>query len=205
MKLFFFLFSIVMNLNLLADHPRVAIQRLIDGNKRYVADRLEHPNRTSESREAVVKAQNPFAVVLGCADSRVAPEIIFDQGIGDLFVVRVAGNVAGSLELESIQFAVENLGSAVVLVLGHENCGAVNAVVNHQTGDIQSIAELIEPAVKVATKESGNLLENAIQANVENVVKQLKQTPFMSTLLQQNKVAVMGGVYHLATGKVDFL
>ena len=112
------------------------IERLIEGNKRYVNDTLKHPNRTSERREAFLTHQTPFAIIVGCADSRVSPEILFDQGVSDLFVVRVAGNVVGPLELDSILYAATTLNSSTILVLGHENCGAVNAVI---TGSYQGI------------------------------------------------------------------
>ncbi|MEM7174933.1 MAG: carbonic anhydrase [Chlamydiota bacterium] len=200
-----FIFFLITTMNALAHQPQAALNRLIDGNKRYVTDRLKHPNRTSESRKAVAQQQKPFAAILSCADSRVAPEIVFDQGIGDLFVVRIAGNVAGSLELESLQFAVENLGSIVVVVLGHKNCGAVHAVVNGQIKDIPKIAHLIDPAIKGVKKGQPDTLDRAVQANVEHVVNQLKQAPFLAPLLKGNGVALVGGVYHLETGKVDFL
>lgn len=205
MRHYFAFFLMSISLSLFAVPPREGVERLMDGNKRYVSDRLEHPNRTQESRAAVAEGQEPFAVILGCADSRVAPEILFDQGIGDLFVVRVAGNVAGNLELESIQYAIDHLGSSVVMVLGHEHCGAVSAVVQGQTGDIPAIAKLIQPAVKTAKKESGNLIENAIDANVQRVVEKLRQTKFLKPLIKQGKVTVIGGVYHLETGKVELI
>jgi len=182
-----------------------AIQTLVEGNQRYVEDRLEHPDRTSERREALAHIQKPFAFIVGCSDSRVAPEILFDQGVGDLFVVRVAENVVGKLELESIDFATKYLGSSVVLVLGHENCGAVSSVVENNTKDIRAIAKLIKPAVKRAKDERGNILENSIKMNVKQVVEQLKQTKILASLVKEGKFKIIGGYYNLKTGKVDIL
>ena len=175
------------------------------GNQRYMRNMLRHPNQSAESRQAVVKVQKPFAIVLGCSDSRVAPEIIFDQGIGDLFVVRVAGNVAGPLEVDSIEYAVSELGAGLLLVLGHEGCGAVSAVVKGQTEDIADVADLIRPAVEMARKAPGDLLNNAIVANVHLVVARLKTVPIIANLIQEGKLEVIGACYHLKTGKVELL
>ncbi len=182
-----------------------AFQKLKEGNARFMKDQLTHPDRTSERRESVVSKQKPFAVILGCSDSRVAPEILFDQGVGDLFVVRVAGNVSGPLELDSIEYAALHLGSCLVVVLGHENCGAVEAVVQHQTQDIEAVAELIEPAVKNIPTDQPNSLELAVKANVKSVVDYLKQTKVIASLLEQKKIAVVGGYYHLKSGEVEML
>lgn len=158
-----------------------ALQKLMEGNARYVKGHVEHPT----------PHQRPFAVIVACSDSRVAPEIIFDQGLGDLFVVRVAGNVVGDLGKESILYAVQELKASLVMVLGHERCGAVDAVMHHKTKDIPEIAALIAPAIQ---KEKS--LEKAIKANVKNVVKDLR------TLLN---VKVVGGYYDFETGKVEIL
>ncbi len=182
-----------------------ALDRLIEGNNRYVNDKLLHPNRTSERREAIISKQKPFAIILGCSDSRVSPEILFDEGVGDLFVVRVAGNVVGPIELESIDYGALYLKSSVIMVLGHQNCGAVDAVLEGNTKDIPAIAKRIEPAVKIAKKEKGNTLENAIQENVRLIVKQLKQTKSLSPLVRQKKLEIVGGYYDLETGKVQLL
>lgn len=184
----------------------VEMDRLIEGNKRYINDTLEHPNRTAESRLAVVSKQEPFAIIVGCADSRVSPEIIFDQGIGDLFVVRVAGNVIGPLELDSIEYAAIYLHSSVILVLGHENCGAVTAVVNGTTKDIESVAELIEPAVKEARAKTPNdVIVNSIKTNALRMRDYLLKTPTIQKLVQEKKLEVQAGYYHLKTGSVEIL
>ncbi|KIA78646.1 Carbonic anhydrase 2 [Parachlamydia acanthamoebae] len=185
--------------------PDEAIQRLMEGNQRYVKDQLLHPDRNLIRREAIGSRQEPFAVILGCADSRVSPEIIFDQGIGDLFIVRVAGNVAGPVEVDSIDFSAEYLHSSVILVLGHESCGAVNAVLNKQTQDIEAVAALIEPAIQSVRGKEGDLLANAVKANVRAIVAQLKETSVVKRLMKENKIKVIGGYYELVSGKVVLL
>jgi len=180
--------------------PSDSFQRLLEGNQRYVKGKLLHPDRDRERREATVAGQNPFATILGCSDSRVAPEILFDQGVGDLFVVRVAGNVFGPLELDSIEYSVIYLGSTILLVLGHENCGAVDAVQHGKTKDIETVAALIKPAIKPKMT-----LEAAVQANVKNVVAQLQKSPVLADYIKQKKFAVVGGYYDLASGKVTIL
>lgn len=184
--------------------PQEAQKRLMSGNERYVKDKLEHPDRTSERREALTASQSPFATILGCSDSRVSPEIVFDQGIGDLFVVRVAGNVVSRVELDSIDYSAIYLGSSIILVLGHENCGAVKAVLSKNVKDIETVAALIEPAVTPFRNEKGeNVLTDAIKANVRMIVKQLKQAPALARLIAEQKIDVIGGFYNLRTGAVE--
>jgi carbonic anhydrase len=191
--------------NVIPPNPKVALDWLTLGNQRYVHEKLLHPNRSLESRRAVALSQNPFAVIVGCSDSRVSPEILFDQGIGDLFVVRVAGNVVGPLELDSIEFSALYLKSSIILVLGHENCGAIKAVVERNTKDIESVAALIEPAVKLAAPMPGNVIENTAKTNVRLMVNYLKSSPVLSRLIKDGKIDVVGGYYHLATGQVELL
>lgn len=179
------------------------LERLLEGNKRYVADKLEHPNRTSVRREALVSKQEPFAVIVGCSDSRVAPEIIFDQGIGDLFVVRLAGNVVGPLGLDSIEFAVLYLKATTVLVLGHEACGAVGAVLAGTTKDIEAIAEKIDPSLP--KDRTGLTLNEAIRANAKGVKDNLLKSPVIGGLVKDGRVKVYAGYYNLESGKVDIL
>jgi carbonic anhydrase len=182
------------------------LDRLMKGNHRYVNDALEHPNRAPERREALVSKQEPFAIILGCADSRVSPEIIFDQGVGDLFVVRVAGNVIGPLELDSIDYSALYLHSSIILVLGHENCGAVNAVIQGTTKNIESVAKLIQPSVeKERQKKASPLLERSIKANALNMRNYLLQTPAIKSLVEAKKIEVHAGYYHLQTGIVEIL
>lgn len=183
--------------------PAEAFKRLMSGNERYVNDKLLHPNRTSVRREAVSSSQAPFAIILGCSDSRVAPEIIFDQGIGDLFVVRVAGNVVGPIELASIEFSAIYLDSAIIFVMGHENCGAVKAVLANQTKDIEPIAAKIKAALEDRETLAENPLENAIKANVRGVVKQLRANEVLAKLIAEKRLQIVGGYYQLTTGKVE--
>lgn len=181
-------------------NSKEALQRLIDGNKRYVDHQFEHPNRSAETRALAVAGQNPFAIILGCSDSRASPEIIFDQGIGDLFVVRVAGNVAGEIETDSIDYSALYLGSQLIVVLGHENCGAITAVLNKNTKDIDTIAKLIEPAIR-----GTDTIASAVKANVRSVVKQLKGSRIIANLMKEGKLDVVGGYYNFKSGQVEFL
>lgn len=185
--------------------PKEALQLLVDGNERYVHERLLHPNRSQESRRLVALKQEPFAIILGCSDSRVSPEILFDQGIGDLFVVRVAGNVVGAIEFDSITYSALVLGSSLVLVLGHERCGAVDAVLNGNIKDIQAVADLIQPAVNAVKQESGDPWENAIKANVRQSVAQIKKSSTIHQLINQDKLLVVGGFYSMDSGRVQIL
>jgi carbonic anhydrase len=157
-----------------------ALRNLMDGNARFSNDTSVHPDRASERRLELAHTQEPYAVIVGCSDSRVAPEIIFDQGIGDLFIVRVAGNVVGPLELDSVVYSTLILHSSVVVVLGHENCGAVKAVMQGAAKDVEAVAKLIEPAVKKTKGQTENRLENTIKANVLDVVQQLKGSKILA-------------------------
>lgn len=182
--------------------PQGSLTRLMDGNKRYVGDLLEGPDRSSMRRLEVYQKQRPFAIILGCSDSRVPPEIVFDQGIGDLFVVRVAGQVAGPVELDSIEYAAKYLGASLILVLGHQSCGAVKAVLSGKTADIEDVADLIKPAIMSVRRKT---LENAIKANVRYVVNHLKNTPLIQQMMEDGKIDVVGGYYTLPDGKVEIL
>jgi carbonic anhydrase len=185
--------------------PDQAIQKLVEGNKRFVNNKLEHCEAAQIKRESTAAGQAPFAIVLGCSDSRVPPEIVFDQSIGDLFTVRVAGNVAGPTEFDSIVFAVRTFRSSVILVLGHESCGAVNAVLDKQAGDFPVVEALIQPAVKQFQSQPANNLVNAIKANVKNAVETLKNHPEISKAIKANKLKVVGGYYNFQTGQVDLI
>ncbi len=185
--------------------PDLALKELIDGNARYMQDVMSHADSNSQRREAVLKVQEPFAIILGCSDSRVSPEIIFDQGIGDLFVVRVAGNVLGPIVLDSIEYAAAYLKSSLILVLGHENCGAVKAVLAGKTKEIEAIAEFITPAVEIAKKEDSPVLENAIKLNVERMVSFLSESPVLKKIVQKGNLKIQGAYYDLDTGKVTLL
>jgi carbonic anhydrase len=185
--------------------PEDALKRLIEGNGRYIQDRSQHPNRNAERREELVAKQEPFAIVLGCSDSRVSPEIIFDQGVGDLFIVRVAGNVVGPIELSSVLFAAQYLHSSLIFVLGHENCGAVQAVLENNTAGIEPIASKIKLVMENNLKYSSNKIENVVKANVHAVVSYLAEQPSIAKLIAEKKVSIAGGYYNLGSGKVELL
>jgi carbonic anhydrase len=183
--------------------PDQALQKLIEGNKRYVQDQLAHPDQTPARRAEVAQGQHPFAVILGCSDSRVGPEIIFDQGLGDLFVVRVAGNVLNDQGIGSLEYAVEHLHVSLILVLGHGKCGAVTAAVagGHAPGRIHTIMESLEPAVKAAQSGPGDTVDRVIKTNVERVVQQLKHMqPILEEQIKVGKLKIVGGRYDVETG-----
>jgi carbonic anhydrase len=184
------------------------VQRLLDGNKRYVDGKPSHPNQTFERRKQVTKVQHPLAVVVSCSDSRVPPEIIFDQGIGDLFVVRVAGNVVDDAGLGSIEYAAEHLHVSLIVVLGHERCGAVEAAVKggEAPGHIKSLLETIRPAVEKAKGQPGDLAENAMRSNVKMVVDHLKTSnPILEHLVYKGTLTIVGARYDLDDGLVTIM
>lgn len=187
--------------------PDQALQRLVNGNQRFVENRRENPNQTMTRLEEVAQGQAPFASILGCADSRVPAEIVFDQGLGDLFVCRVAGNVATPEEIGSLEFGSAVLGTKVILVLGHERCGAVDATLQgaQVPGQIASLLEAIQPAVEQTNGQPGDRLENTCKANVLLQIDRLKTSPVLSQLIQDNKLNIVGGYYDLDTGVVTLL
>jgi carbonic anhydrase len=189
-----------------------ALSMLVDGNHRYVAAGLEHPRQTPDDRTAVAKKQYPYAVILGCSDSRVPPEIIFDAGLGDLFVVRVAGNIADDAALGSMEYAVEHLHAPLIVVLGHSNCGAVAATVDavktggEAPGHIAALVSAIKPAVEKVKDEPGDTLDNAVRENVREVVAAIKESqPILAHEVEAGKVKVVGARYDLDTGTVEWL
>ena len=196
-----------------ARDPDAVLAHLIEGNQRFVKGQLVHPGRKPEDFAALAEGQAPLAAIVGCADSRVAPELIFDQGVGDLFVVRVAGNIvsgAGPTVKGSIEFAVAVLGVRLILVLGHSQCGAVKAAIEHIDANDAlpgSIGELIHPirSAVVATRgRPGDKLNNVIRANVEKGVERLKELdPILSKLAKTGELKVVGGSYELRTGQVE--
>lgn len=185
--------------------PDAALKRLMTGNARYASDHLLHPDRTSDRRESVVGKQEPFAIIVGCSDSRVPPEILFDEGVGDLFVVRVAGNVVGPVELDSIEFCAKAFHSPLIVVLGHQNCGAIRAVLSGQTEDIEAVADLIQPALKGIDASAKGALDAGIKANVDHVVEYLKSSPLLSRLAKEGKIQIVGAYYDLQNGEVTTL
>lgn len=203
--------------------PDEALQRLLDGNKRYVENRMTGAKLCDTSaRESLAKGQKPYAIVLSCSDSRVPPEIIFDKGLGEIFVVRVAGNVPDPVVLGSIEYAAEHLGSPLIVVLGHERCGAVTAAVDAKgkpEGNIGAIIRTIAPAVKKAKKackecktkdckgeERPKLVECAIDENMKLVAANVtRHSPVIGKLVKEGKVRIVAAKYDLDDGKVTLL
>lgn len=185
-----------------------SLKKLLDGNKRCAAGTQQNPRQDAKRRKEVTKGQKPFAVIVGCSDSRIPPELIFDQGLGDLFVVRLAGNIVDSLAMGSIEYAVEHLATKLVLVLGHGNCGAVTAAAKSADapGHVGSIVKAIQPAIKKARKLKGDLVDNAIRANVSLVVNKIKSSkPIMVEMIEKGDVQVIGAYYNIETGEVELL
>lgn len=194
-----------------AINPDQALQRLIAGNERYVSGNSQTHDFKDE-REALVSGQNPFVAVLSCSDSRIAPEYAFDTARGDLFAVRVAGNFVTGEGLGSLEYAVAVLGAPLILVLGHESCGAIEAgikAVKDKTvfpGQIPTLTHALQPAVEKVLKQPGNLMENATAQNVKDSVQRLKgATPLLTDAIAKGKLKIVGGVYRLATGKVEMI
>ncbi|MBA3035016.1 MAG: carbonic anhydrase [Desulfobacterium sp.] len=185
-----------------------AQQKLLDGNKRYVNEKQTHINQTAKRRIEVAKGQHPFAVVVCCSDSRVPPEILFDQGLGDLFVIRLAGNILNDEAIGSIEYAVDHLDVQYIMVLGHERCGAVGATVQggEAPGHIGSLVKAIQPAVDKAKSQPGDVLDNAVRANVGMVVEQLKSSaPILNEFIKKGVLTVVGARYDLDDGAVAIL
>jgi carbonic anhydrase len=184
-----------------------ALQLLLEGNQRFVAGRMDHPNQSPGRRVEVAAGQHPFASVLSCSDSRVPPETIFDRGLGDLFVVRVAGNVATPITIESLDYSVKHLGVRVVMILGHTKCGAVTAaVLGHDAeGDVGPLLSELAPAVRDSKGEPGDPVENAIRENVALVMEKLESSPELAAMVKTGELKIIGGVYDLSTGKIEML
>ncbi|HNX39855.1 MAG TPA: carbonic anhydrase [Methanothrix sp.] len=187
-----------------------ALNKLLEGNSRFASNSSIHPDQSMERRAELLAGQHPFAVIVGCSDSRIAPEVLFDQGLGDIFVIRTAGQVIDNASLASIEYAVEHLGVPLVLVLGHDSCGAVTAVVQggEVPGHLGSLVEFIQPAVEQA-REAGNeslLLDSSIDNNVWNIVEQLESSqPILSEKVESGEVMIVGARYHLDSGEVEIL
>jgi carbonic anhydrase len=185
-----------------------ALERLIAGNTRYVTMRARHPNQSQSDRQTLLDGQHPFAAILGCSDSRVPVEIVFDQGLGDLFVIRVAGNLVGALTLASIEFAVNVLHVPLVLVLGHSGCGAVSATLRGDPlpGHLPHITDAVRPAVDAARDQPGDLLENVVRSNARlSATRMLAESDAISDAVRDNTLTVAAAYYDIATGKVDVL
>lgn len=191
--------------------PDAALERLMAGNARYV-DGVALRHDFKHEREALAGGQNPFAAILGCSDSRIAPEYAFDAGRGDLFVVRVAGNFATEDGIASMEYAVSVLKAPLILVLGHQSCGAVSATISSLRdgttlpGHLPSLVTALSPAVRPVLDQPGNVLEAATRRNVALTVEKLKgAAPILDQHVADGKVRVVGGLYRLDTGKVELI
>jgi len=188
--------------------PMQALSMLMEGNRHFVTGEMKHISYISEAKNRLLENQTPFAVIVGCSDSRVPPEVIFDRGLGELFIVRVAGNVLGPIELDSINFAIKHLDVPLVMVLGHQNCGAVDASLKGKENVpefLDAIYPLIEEALKNCVTIGPNALANAISCNVKKGVDILKNSSELAPLIEQKKVKIVGGYFEFDTGKVNLI
>jgi carbonic anhydrase len=188
--------------------PKEVLQNLLDGNRRYMTSTMTRPNQTAEQRTKLLAGQRPSATVLTCADSRVVPEIIFDQGLGDLFVLRVAGNVVDDVILGSVEYGVDHLGTSLVVVLGHSDCGAVKATAESSPGPghAASFTAMIEPALRESKNKPGDMIDNTARANAKRMARQLIQSePLLAKAVSAGKVTILPAFYRLDTGEVELL
>ena len=195
--------------------PDDSLRRLLEGNSRFAKGEIIHPGRKPADFQPLAKGQNPIAAIVACADSRVPPEILFDQGIGDLFVIRIAGNYvsgAGASVKGSIEYAVAELGVSLIMVLGHSQCGAVKAAIKHihdhdaLPGAINDLVACIKPAVTAAESKPGDLLDNAIKANVQIGVDKLATLePVLASRVKAGQLKIVGAVYDLHSGQSNLV
>lgn len=188
--------------------PNEAIRRLLDGNQRFIAQKRKYPDQSLERLRLVAKAQYPFAAILGCADSRVPAEIVFDQGLGDLFVVRVAGNVISDTVIGSLEYSTTVLGSQLIVVLGHKRCGAVAEAIKNEPlpGRIGLIIEGIKPSIERVKLRTGDNIEDAVIANIQYQTEKLQEnSTLLSKLLREDKLKIVGACYDIDTGKVKII
>lgn len=191
--------------------PEDALARLLTGNERYVANHSLALNESVQRRIDVAQAQHPFATVFSCVDSRVPPELVFDRGLGDLFVIRTAGHVIDEAVLGSLEFGVAELKIPLLMVLGHAKCGAVKATLEAVEAHAEAPASIgylvkhIQPAVEEAAHQADYTLDTCINTNVALTVKQLREAPILSDALAQGQLLIVGARYELETGKVELI
>lgn len=192
--------------------PDEALTRLLEGNKRFVANRRFHPNESFEQRAKLATGQWPFAAVLGCADSRVPPEILFDHGLGDIFTVRVAGNIVEDAGSGSMEYAIEHLGVPLIVVLGHERCGAIKATIEalesqgDVPGHIGALVKKLKPAVEGTKSQPGDKVDNAVRDNAKRMAAELaNMDPILKEKVKEGKLKVVAMRYDLDTGSVELL
>jgi carbonic anhydrase len=191
-----------------APSAEAVLRELKAGNAHHAAHRYTHPHETAARQQELTRGQHPHAAILSCADSRVPPEMVFDQGLGDLFTVRSAGNVAGDIEIGSLEYAVAHLDTPLLVVMGHQGCGAVTAAVEggEAIGHIPAFIKPILPAVEQARQLPGNAIDHAVRINVEMVVDQLRRSaPVLAERIARRQLRIVGAVCSLDTGKVTWL
>ena len=185
-----------------------ALAKLLAGNKRFVEARLSHPHQDAEQRVSLGSGQAPFAAVLACADSRVPPEVLFDQGLGDLFVVRVAGNIINDQLLGSLEYAVAHLDTPLIMVMGHTSCGAIGAVAQgaELEGHMASLVPAIQPSVDKVRGMEGDLTDNAAREIAKMTAEQLRSSdPVLAPLVAAGKLKVVASFYELESGQIKLL
>ena len=190
-----------------------ALIRLQEGNARFAAGNPQHPHEKPDWRHTLEKGQQPFAVVLGCSDSRVPPELVFDQGFGDLFVVRVAGNIVDTDVIATVEYAIDHLDTQLIVVMGHSNCGAVTATLDHlkdadgEPAEVVSLLYRIEPAVIGIPDDlpRQKRIDQAVNRNVQLAVRRLSRVPDLRRSVVAGKLKIVGAVYHMHTGKIEIL
>jgi carbonic anhydrase len=192
--------------------PEEALKLLISGNRRWVTGRATHPHQSVKRRLALRHEQHPFATVVSCIDSRVPPELVFDRGIGDLAVIRTGAQVLDrGVVLGSVEFSPDHLNTPLILVMGHQRCGAVSAAIHTiesggtAPGHIQSIVDALRPAYHVAVKQTGDLVDNVVRAQTKLAVKQLRHDPLIKEFLARGVLKLAGGYYSLDTGAVSII
>ncbi|MDO5306311.1 MAG: carbonic anhydrase [bacterium] len=194
-------------------NAKESLQILLDGNKRFAEHKSIHPNRCDETRATLLEQQNPFAVILSCSDSRVPIEIIFDVGLGDVFTIRTAGHVLSPEVMGSIEYAVKHLDCKLIMILGHDNCGAINSAIkafnkpNHKASDnLQSILNHIYPVLEKIPQNQSDILNLAIKSNVKyQVADLLKKDEYIAQKVKNEEIIVVGANYELKTGLVKIL
>jgi carbonic anhydrase len=187
-----------------------AQKRLIAGNRRFYNQNRPYPNQTKRRLQSISKTQYPYAAILGCADSRVPPELIFDQGLGDLFVVRVAGNIASDEAIGSLEYSTTALGTQLIVVLGHKNCGAVAAAIKNKQvpGNLGTVVDGIQPAISQTQQRNNDTNDDrdAVINNIQFQTEKLQRnSPVLAKLISADRLKIVGAFYDIETGKVNFI
>lgn len=189
-----------------------SLKKLVEGNQRFAQGKSIHPNRSEELRNALLEGQNPYAVVISCSDSRVPVEIIFDVGLGDIFVIRTAGHVLSNETMGSLEYAVKELGVKFVMIMGHDNCGAVNSAMKAYnekqklTPNLKSLLNHIYPVFETMEKSGKNSLDDAVKLNIQYQVEDLlKKDEYLAQQVEENKIMIVGAKYSLDTGLVELM